>query len=67
MMGKECRNASRDVRRARGPRIGHPKSLNEAKVEFAKRMHANGESACTISSMLGVSRATVYRVFSVCD
>jgi hypothetical protein len=27
-------------------------------------MHANGESASTIASTLGVSRATVYRVLA---
>jgi len=27
-------------------------------------MHASGESATTIASMLGVSRATVYRVLA---
>jgi DNA invertase Pin-like site-specific DNA recombinase len=31
---------------------------------LARRMHASGESATTIASTLGVSRATVYRVLA---
>ena len=33
-----------------------------AKAALAQRMHASGESASTIATTLGVSRATVYRV-----
>jgi len=33
-------------------------------VALAQRMHASGESASTIASALGVSRATVYRVLA---
>src|SRR6476659_559244 len=63
-LGKERRTASRDARRARGQSIGRPKSLDESKVALAQRMHTSGESASTIASALGVSRATVYRVLA---
>jgi DNA invertase Pin-like site-specific DNA recombinase len=35
------------------------------KAGLAQRMHASGESASTIATALGISRATVYRVLSV--
>jgi len=38
-------------------------SADQSKVALAQRMHTIGESASTIASALGVSRATVYRVF----
>jgi DNA invertase Pin-like site-specific DNA recombinase len=60
-LGRERRSASRDARRARGQSIGRPKALDQSKVALAQRMHASGESAGTIASTLGVSRATVYR------
>src|SRR5689334_719122 len=63
-LGKERRTASRDARRARGQSIGRPKALDQTKVALAQRMHASGESASTIASALGVSRATVYRVLA---
>jgi DNA invertase Pin-like site-specific DNA recombinase len=44
--------------------IGRPKALDPHKVALAQRMHASGESASTIASTLGVSRATVYRVLA---
>ena len=66
-LGKERRMASRDARRARGQSIGQPKALDQSKVALAQRMHSSGESASTIASTLGVSRATVYRVLAVQD
>ncbi len=63
-LGKERRTAARDARRARGQSIGRPKALDQSKVALAQRMHASGESASTIASTLGVSRATVYRVLA---
>jgi DNA invertase Pin-like site-specific DNA recombinase len=33
-------------------------------MALAQRMHASGESANTIATRLGVSRATVYRVLA---
>jgi DNA invertase Pin-like site-specific DNA recombinase len=63
-LGKERRTAARDARRARGQSIGRPKALDRSKVALAQRMHAGGESAGTIASALGVSRATVYRVLA---
>jgi DNA invertase Pin-like site-specific DNA recombinase len=63
-LGKERRTAARDARRARGQSIGRPKALDRSKVALAQRMHASGESASTIASTLGVSRATVYRVLA---
>src|SRR5947209_14590516 len=63
-LGRERRTAARDARRARAQSIGRPKALDEKKAGLAQRMHANGESASTIASTLGVSRATVYRVLA---
>ena len=61
-LGKERRTAARDARRARGQSIGRPKVLTDEKSALARRMHDSGESASTIATALGVSRATVYRV-----
>ena len=63
-LGRERRTAAREARRARGQSVGRPKALDNSKSELARRMHAGGESASTIAAMLGVSRATVYRVLS---
>jgi DNA invertase Pin-like site-specific DNA recombinase len=63
-LGRERRLAARDARRARGQSIGRPKALDQSKMALAQRMHASGESASTIASTLGVSRATVYRVLA---
>ena len=63
-LGRERRAAAREARRARGQSVGRPKALDNSKSELARRMHASGESASTIAAMLGVSRATVYRVLS---
>ena len=63
-LGRERRAAAREARRARGQHIGRPKVVNEKKAALAQRMHANGESASTIATALGVSRATVYRVLA---
>jgi DNA invertase Pin-like site-specific DNA recombinase len=38
--------------------------LDEKKAALAQRMHVSGESASTIATALGVSRATVYRVLA---
>lgn len=61
-LGRERRSAAREARRARGQSIGRPKALDASKAALAQRMHASGESASTIATTLGVSRATVYRV-----
>ena len=63
-LGDERRAAAREARKTRGQSIGRPKALATAKVALAQRMHASGESACTIADTLGVSRATVYRVLA---
>jgi DNA invertase Pin-like site-specific DNA recombinase len=63
-LGKERRTAARDARRARGKSIGRPKALTGEKVALARRMHDSGESAATIATTLGVSRATAYRVLA---
>jgi DNA invertase Pin-like site-specific DNA recombinase len=63
-LGRQRRTAARDARRARGQSIGRPKALDDSKTALARRMHTSGESANTIASTLGVSRATVYRVLS---
>jgi DNA invertase Pin-like site-specific DNA recombinase len=63
-LGKERRSAAREARRARGQAIGRPKALDASKEELARRMHVSGESATTIATTLGVSRATVYRVLA---
>jgi DNA invertase Pin-like site-specific DNA recombinase len=63
-LGRERPTAARDARRARGQSIGRPKVLDKSKTALARRMHASGDSANTIASALGVSRATVYRVLA---
>lgn len=63
-LGRERRTAAREARRARGQRIGRPKALHEKKAALAQRMDGRGESASTIATALGVSRATVYRVLA---
>jgi DNA invertase Pin-like site-specific DNA recombinase len=63
-LGRERRTAAREARRARGQAIGRPKALDASKAALAQRMHARGESAGTIATTLGVSRATVYRVLA---
>ncbi|WP_418001551.1 recombinase family protein [Mycobacterium sp. PDNC021] len=63
-LGRERRAAAREARRARGQAIGRPKALDGAKSALAQRMYSAGESAGTIASTLGVSRATIYRVLS---
>jgi DNA invertase Pin-like site-specific DNA recombinase len=63
-LGRERRAAAREARRARGQHVGRPKVLDEKKTALAQRMHASGESASTIATALGVSRATVYRVLA---
>lgn len=66
-LGRERRSAAREARRARGQHIGRPKALTKSKAELARRMHNSGESANTIATTLGVSRATVYRVLAESD
>jgi DNA invertase Pin-like site-specific DNA recombinase len=66
-LGRERRTAARDARRPRGQAIGRPKALDQSKVALAQRMHASGESATTIATTLGVSRATIYRVIADAD
>lgn len=61
-LGCERRSAAREARRARGQAIGRPKASSDEKAGLARRMHSSGESATTIATTLGVSRATVYRV-----
>jgi DNA invertase Pin-like site-specific DNA recombinase len=63
-LGRERRAAAREARRARGQHIGRPKALDKSKAALAQRMHTSGESASTIATALGVSRATVYRVLA---
>lgn len=63
-LGRERRTAAREARRVRGQAIGRPKALDPSKAALAHRMHASGEPATTIASVLGVSRATVYRVLA---
>lgn len=63
-LGRERRTAARHARRARGQSTGRPKALDDSKTALAQRMHASGESASTIATTLGVSRATVYRAIS---
>lgn len=63
-LGRERRTAAREARKARGQHIGRPKALDASKAALAVRMHGSGESASTIATALGVSRATVYRVLA---
>src|SRR4029079_618727 len=66
-LGRERRAAARDARRARGQSIGRPKAVDASKAALVQRMHASGESATTIATTLGVSRATIYRVLADTD
>jgi DNA invertase Pin-like site-specific DNA recombinase len=66
-LGRERRAAAREARRARGQSVGRPRALDGSKVALAQRMHESGESATTIATTLGVSRATVYRVLAEQD
>jgi DNA invertase Pin-like site-specific DNA recombinase len=63
-LGRERRTAARDARRAPGQSIRRPNALDASKTKLAQRIHASGESAATIASTLGVSRATIYRVLA---
>lgn len=63
-LGKERRAAAREARRARGQNVGRPKALDDQKAAAARRMQKAGEPASSIASVLGVSRATVYRVLA---
>ena len=63
-LGRERRAAAREARHSRGQHIGRPKALDKSKAALAQRMHKSGESASTIATALGVSRATVYRVLA---
>src|SRR5262249_52333389 len=63
-LGRERRLAAREARGARGQSSCRPKALDASKAALAQRMHASGESAGTIATTLGVSRATVYRVLA---
>jgi DNA invertase Pin-like site-specific DNA recombinase len=63
-LGRERRTAAREARRARGQSIGRPKALDPSKAALAKRMQTAGEPVATIAAVLGVSRATVYRVLA---
>jgi Helix-turn-helix domain of resolvase len=56
--------AARQARRARGQHIGRPKVLDDQNAKLGRGMHENGESASTIATALGISRATVYRVLA---
>jgi transcriptional regulator of acetoin/glycerol metabolism len=60
----ERRTAAHEARQARGQSIGGPMAHDKSKAALAQRMHASGESASTIATTLGVSRATVYRVLA---
>ena len=64
-LGRERRAAAREARRSRGQHIGRPRALDEKNAALARRMHSSGESANTIATALGVSRATVYRVVAI--
>jgi DNA invertase Pin-like site-specific DNA recombinase len=68
-LGRQCRSAAREARRARGQSIGRPRVLDGAKAALAQRICANGEPATTIAQALGVSVscATEYRVLAVGD
>jgi DNA invertase Pin-like site-specific DNA recombinase len=63
-LGRERRAAARDARRARGSQSVAQRLSTTPRRALARRMHASGESANTIASTLGVSRATVYWVLS---
>ena len=59
---RERTSAGLAAARARGRSGGRPPSLSPKKIELARSMHAaGGTTVAEIASILGVSRATVYR------
>lgn len=59
---RERTSAGLAAARARGRSGGRPPSLSPKKVELARSMHAAGDTTVAeIASVLGVSRATIYR------
>jgi hypothetical protein len=59
-------NAVHPHRKPSGTRTAcwSPEGLTASTAALAQRMHVSGESASTIATTLGVSRATVYRVLA---
>ncbi|WP_423203186.1 helix-turn-helix domain-containing protein [Mycobacterium kubicae] len=41
--------------------------MDKSKMALAQRKHASGESASTIATVLGVSRAAIYRALAVSE
>jgi DNA invertase Pin-like site-specific DNA recombinase len=56
--------AAREAARTRGKRVGRKPSLDADRIALARRMRSSGESISTITSTLGVSRATLYRALA---
>lgn len=63
-LGRERREASRSARKARGLAVGRPKALSEGQVRQARQLRDAGEPMPEIAALLGVSRATLYRVLA---
>jgi len=63
-LGRERRTASKAARKARGLSIGRPRALRPDQVATATRLRASGEPVPVVAEMLGVSRATLYRVLA---
>lgn len=52
------------ARRAHGATVGRPRALDDDQIAAAERMRAAGDPVPRIASVLGVSRATVYRTLA---
>jgi DNA invertase Pin-like site-specific DNA recombinase len=61
---RERTEAGLAAARARGRRGGRPTVWTEAKLRTARAMRQQGDDVSTIARVLGVSRASVYRVLS---
>lgn len=53
--------AAREAARLRGRHTGRPRALDDDQASLARRLRDGGENISTIATLLGVSRASVYR------
>lgn len=60
-LGKERRTASREARVSRGLPATRPPKLTGVQQERLVRLYQSGEPVAELTSMFGVSRATVFR------
>lgn len=58
---RERADAAREAARIRGKQTGRPRALSKAQVEQSWSLREAGFGPSEISTLLGCSRATVYR------